>query len=75
MCLLTWVMGVLSSTSWFIIHLLIYLLFFVVVSAAGRNSTTTCNRKYEYLEKLGRLFASQKGLCSVELMQNSHTDL
>jgi hypothetical protein len=32
-------MGVLSSTSWFIINLFIYLLFFVVVSAAGRKST------------------------------------
>jgi hypothetical protein len=30
--LLTWVMGVLSSTFWFIIKLFVYLLFFVVVS-------------------------------------------
>jgi hypothetical protein len=42
MCLLTWVMGVLSSTSWFIINLFIYLFFFVVVSAACRKSTTKC---------------------------------
>jgi hypothetical protein len=41
MCLLTWVMGVLSSTFWFIINLFIYL-FFVVISAAGRKSTTKC---------------------------------
>jgi hypothetical protein len=33
MCHLTWVMGVLSSTSWFIIHLFIV---FVDVSAVGR---------------------------------------
>jgi hypothetical protein len=40
-------MSVLSSTSWFIIDLLIYLLFFVVVrpvvSLIGRKSTTKCN--------------------------------
>jgi hypothetical protein len=36
-------MGVLSSTSWFIINLFVYLLlFFVVVSVAGRKSMTKC---------------------------------
>jgi hypothetical protein len=37
-------MGVLSSTSWFITNLFIYLLFFVVVSRVGRKSTTKCNQ-------------------------------
>jgi hypothetical protein len=42
MSLLTWVMGIFSSTSWFIINLFIYLLLFVVLSEAGRKSTTKC---------------------------------
>jgi hypothetical protein len=33
-------MGVLSSTSWFIIHL--FIIFFVLVSRIGRTSTTKC---------------------------------
>jgi hypothetical protein len=41
MCLFTWVMGVLSSTSWFIINL--FIIFFVVIIAAGRKWTTKCN--------------------------------
>jgi hypothetical protein len=40
MCLLAWVMNVLSSISWFINNLFIY--FFVVVSRIGRKSTTKC---------------------------------
>jgi hypothetical protein len=44
MCLLIWVMGVLSSTSWFIINLFSYF-FFVVVSAAGHKSMTKCIEK------------------------------
>jgi hypothetical protein len=47
-------MGVLSSTSWFIINLFfIYLLFFVVVS---RKSTTKCTvRKHGQGTKAGRV--------------------
>jgi nucleoside recognition membrane protein YjiH len=35
-------MGVLSSTSWFIINLFIHLFIFVVLSLIGRKSTTKC---------------------------------
>jgi hypothetical protein len=55
MCLLTWVMDVLSSTFWFIINLFINLLFFVVVSRRPSLYTfllpTQWHRRHSFLYK------------------------
>jgi hypothetical protein len=76
MCLLTWVMGVLSSTSWFTyIYSFIYY-FFVVVSRIGRKSTTKCSSPDSSVKWLGTAwkkelqFLAKRGL---DFHQQVHT--